>query len=273
MRLTLLASGSNGNALLLERGSLRVLVDAGIGPRRLQRRLEPLGLRAADISHCLLTHAHDDHVAGLPALIKAQPELEVIATRAAARLLPVDARRRLRPLLPGRALVLGDLTISAAAAAHDAPGAVCLRLDSPDGAAGLAIDLGSYDDATRELLRGCRALMLEANHCPRLLAQGPYPGYLKRRVAGPLGHLSNLQCRGLLEDVLHDGLEHVLLAHRSAVNNSEEAIWDVFGELRRGLPGTTFALGSRAAALPSIEVGAPASGRSACLRGQLPLRM
>jgi phosphoribosyl 1,2-cyclic phosphodiesterase len=273
MRLTLLASGSNGNALLVERGSLRLLIDAGLGPRRLQHRLEPLGLTAADITHCLLTHAHDDHAAGLPALIKRQPELEVLATRAAGRLLPPEARRRVRPLVAGRSIALGGLAITPVAAAHDGAGAVSLRLDSSEGAVGLAIDLGSYGAPTLDLLRGCRVLVVESNHCPRLLAHGPYPGYLKRRVAGPLGHLSNGQCRALLEEVVHDGLERVLLAHLSAVNNRPEAIWAELDELRRAFPAGTFQLGSREEALPPIildelEPGARSRGGR---RGQLAL--
>ena len=267
MRICLLASGSNGNALLVERGSLRLLVDVGLGPRQLQSRLEPLGLRPADINHCLLTHAHDDHAAGLSALIEKQPELVVLATRAAGRQLPAEARRRVRPLQSGRAVSFGGLTITAAAASHDSPGTVCLRLEASEGALGIAIDLGSYDESICNLLRGSRALVVEANHCPRLLADGPYPGYLKRRVAGPLGHLSNAQSRALVDEVMHDGLEQLMLAHLSAVNNRAERIWETFAELRRALPPGAIVLGSREAALPPFELGEPARPR----RGQMTL--
>jgi len=271
MRLSLLASGSNGNALLIERGPVRLLVDAGLGPRRLQRRLEPLGLRAADLTHCVVTHAHDDHAAGLPALIKQQPDVVVLATRAAGRLLPPEARRRLRPLAPGRTVGVGGISVSAVAAAHDSPGTVCLRLEATEGALGIAIDLGDHDVAVRDLLGGCRALVVEANHCPKLLAGGPYPPYLKRRVAGPLGHLSNEQCRALLEGVLHGGLERVFFAHLSAVNNSPEAVWAAMGELRHAFPSGALVLGSREAALPPVELTGIAVHAGGGSQGQLSL--
>ena len=180
----------------------------------------------------------------------------VLATRTAGRLLPPEARRRLLPLVAGRATAVAGLAVTPVAAAHDGAGAVSLRLDASEGAVGIAIDLGSYGAPTLDLLRGCRVLVVEANHCPRLLAHGPYPGYLKRRVAGPLGHLSNGQCRALLEEVVHDGLERVLLAHLSAVNNRPEAIWAELDELQRAFPAGAFLLGSREDSLPPLDVGA-----------------
>ncbi len=268
MRLSLLASGSNGNCCLVEDGETRLLIDAGIGPRVLARRLEPLGLAPSDLTHCVLTHAHHDHVAGLAGLIKRQPELAIYVSSAACEHLPAEARRRARRFHPGESFAIGPLTVTPHGAAHDAPGAVCLRLEGHGARLGYATDLGGYSHGTVELLSGLDALVVEANHCPTMLRVGPYPAYLKRRVAGPRGHLSNQQCHRLLDEVMHPGLRHVLLAHLSAVNNAPQAVWAELDELVRGAPRGTFSLGSRQEALPRVEV---VPGARATARGQLAL--
>jgi phosphoribosyl 1,2-cyclic phosphodiesterase len=259
LRVCLLASGSNGNSCLVEAGPTRLLVDVGLGPRTLARRLAPLGLDPAGITHVLLTHAHDDHVSGLADLVARHPEVAVLATGPAIRELPRDLRRRCRELHPGLAVPLGPLVATPFAVSHDSPGTVGFRLESPAGVLGYATDLGSHDAGTVAALAGARLLVVEANHCPRLLAAGPYPPFLKRRVAGPRGHLSNDQCRDLLERVLHPGLDHVLLAHVSAVNNSAAAVRAAVAPLQGAAPAVRFAVGSRRGPLPPIVLSDPAT--------------
>jgi phosphoribosyl 1,2-cyclic phosphodiesterase len=255
MRICLLASGSNGNCCLVEAGELRLLIDVGIGSRRLTARLEPLGLTPADISAVLVTHAHDDHIGGLEQLIARQDELAVYATNGAARALPEAARRRTRRFRVGQSLRVGPLSVFSFTAPHDAPN-VCFRVEGPTGSVGYATDLGHYDAAIVDALSAAEVVIVEANHCPTMLARGPYPRYLKRRVAGPFGHLSNQQCRELLERVIHRRTRHVILAHLSEVNNAPVAVRAELEELLDGLPG--WELGSRSAALaPLLITGAP----------------
>jgi phosphoribosyl 1,2-cyclic phosphodiesterase len=252
VRICLLASGSNGNACLVEARGVRLLVDAGLGPRRLAARLSPLGLQPASITDVLVTHAHDDHVAGLTALVDRQPELRLHATADTARELPAPLRRRVHRVRAGRPFDLGSLSILPFSVAHDAPGSLGFRVEGGAGAVGYATDLGRFDAATVEALRGCDALVVEANHCPTMLACGPYPRHLKRRVAGPLGHLSNQQSCRLLEAIIDGRTRHVILAHLSAVNNEPAVVRAVMAELVAATPDVTWAIGSRSGALEPL---------------------
>jgi phosphoribosyl 1,2-cyclic phosphodiesterase len=256
MRLALLASGSNGNACYLEVGETRLLIDVGIGPRTLASRLAPLGIEVSQLTDLLLTHAHHDHLDGVAGLLARQPELAIHATAGTTRHLPREARRRTHRIKGGQSFAVGALTVVPFAVSHDAPGPVGFRIESGEGRLGYATDLGKFDAATVAALSEVELLVVEANHCPQQLAAGPYPRALKRRIAGPEGHLSNQQCRLLLERLLHPRLAYVALAHLSEANNTAAAAEDVVADLRRATPGTSWALGSRSGALPAVELDA-----------------
>lgn len=261
MRICLLGSGSNGNACLVEAGGRRLLVDAGLGPRILAARLRPLGLTAADLTDVLLTHEHVDHVSGLPGLLKRQPDLVIHATRGTRAGVDPDVRPHVRAFIPGRVLRLGDLRIHPFRVSHDAREPVGYRIEAPEAGLGYATDLGVHGDAVIRALSGLDALVIESNHCPERLARGPYPPRLKRRVAGPGGHLSNEQCRGLLGAVLHPGLRFVAFAHLSEVNNAPELVSATHAPLLGELPEEAWAVGRRDGALDAVSVGG--NGRAA----------
>ncbi len=254
MRICLLASGSNGNACLLEVGERRVLVDVGLGPRILARRLALLRLGVPDITDVLLTHEHIDHVRGLAALTKKQPDLRVYATAGTREGLLPELRRHVHRVRAGEPFRMGPLEARPIPVSHDANEPVGYRVETPDGALGYATDLGFFDHATVEALAGCETLVLESNHCPNRLARGPYPEYLKRRVAGPEGHLSNPQARSLVEALLHPGLRYLALAHLSGVNNTPRAVVESLADLLQDLPAGHWAVGRRDGALEPVVV-------------------
>ena len=118
---------------------------------------------------------------------------------------------------------------------------------------------------------GAHGLVVECNHCPERLAKGPYPAQLKRRVAGNRGHLSNEQCRNLLERVLHPGLRQVTLAHLSAENNTSALAMAAMEPLKKSQPQIQWAIGSRAESLPPVTLGDADEGSPRKITGQLPL--
>ena len=222
MRICLLASGSRGNALYLESDECRVLIDAGLPARELTRRLAGIGVCSEDLDALLVTHEHGDHCLGVGPLSRrhALPVYLHHATRAA---LPNLGRiDDLREITDGAAFDFKDLRITPFPVTHDAVAPVGYLIETAAGKIGVATDLGIATRLVRERLKGCRALVLEANHDPELLRDGPYPWPLKQRIRGHHGHLSNDDCAELLGEVVCDRLEAVFLAHLSLENNRPE---------------------------------------------------
>ncbi|MDY0268053.1 MBL fold metallo-hydrolase [Trichloromonas sp.] len=222
MRICLLASGSRGNALYLESDESRILIDAGLPARELTRRLEGIGVGADELDALFVTHEHGDHCLGVGPLSRrfSLPVYLHHATRAA---LPNLGRiDDLREITEGEAIDCKGLRITPFPVTHDAVAPVGFLIETAAGKVGVATDLGIATRLVRERLKGCRALVIEANHDPLLLRDGPYPWPLKQRIRGHHGHLSNDDCADLLGEVVSDRLEVVFLAHLSLENNRPE---------------------------------------------------
>ena len=230
-RFCVLASGSKGNALWVEAGDDVVLVDCGLSGKELKKRLAAAGLDPCRIKAVLVTHEHRDHIlgAGVAARLLKKPLYINRSTwnRAAPTL------GRIEPVFfeTGRRLVVGDLAIHPFSTSHDSADPVGFTFQSGDTRLGLATDLGIATALVKERLRGCQALILESNHDPQMLIDGPYPWDLKRRVRGRQGHLSNEDAALLLAELLHPGLSHVVLAHLSEVNNRPELALEAAGSV------------------------------------------
>lgn len=246
-----------------------MLVDLGIGPRVLKWRLEPLGVVPAEVTHVLLTHEHVDHIRGLEGLFRRQPALVIHATRSTARRLPEPLRPRVQTLRAGQALDIGCFVVTPFITSHDVDRSVGYRLEADGAVFGYATDLGTFGQRVVDGLSGADALVVESNHCPDRLAKGPYPAQLKRRVAGNRGHLSNEQCRSLLERVSHPGLRQVTLAHLSAENNTPALAMAAMEPLKESQPQIQWALGSRSESLPPITLGGTTEGSPRKIAGQL----
>ncbi len=217
-----LASGSSGNALVLSCGETRLLVDAGISCRRIGTGLRELGLELADLTAVLITHTHTDHISGLRTLLK-RTDVPVCAAAEAGRDLALrlpEVHGRLEALELCRPRSLGAVEVTAFPTAHDAPGACGFRFDTPDGAVGLMTDTGYVTEAAADVLPGVALAVLEANHDVETLRSGPYPGYLKRRILGDAGHLSNEACARFAVTLAEQGAADIVLAHLSRENNT-----------------------------------------------------
>ena len=216
--MTILGSGSEGNALLLESGSTRVLVDAGLSYRKLVKRFDSVERTPpAGVSALIITHAHADHAthASTYATKLGCPVRATSLTMSSLRLDPACAAE---PFPVGRPFRVGDVSIRARRVPHDAH-QVALRFEAPSGSAALVTDLGHIPAGLASFVEGCELLLLESNHDAEMLKRGPYPQYLKQRIGGPLGHLSNAQAGDLLA-ALGIAPKSVVLMHLSETNNT-----------------------------------------------------
>lgn len=225
LRFCSLASGSSGNATLVEarsgHQSSRLLIDCGLGIRLLEAALVRAGLHVSELDGVFITHEHADHTGCVRALC-ARHRLPLWSSEGTWRGLgcPPELAPLWRGTVSGEWLSLGALAFMPFAVPHDSQEP--LQLVLADGAVrlGVATDLGHAPLAVQVALQGCQALLLEANHDPDLLAASPYPAFLRRRIAGPHGHLSNAQAAELLRRLAHPGLGPVVAAHLSAQNNT-----------------------------------------------------
>lgn len=220
MRFASLGSGSRGNALLVEAGKTRVLVDAGFGPREMSRRLDRLGLAAGDVDAVLVTHEHADHVGGVFACAR-RFGWAVLLTHGTLAACPDDGvDARITIIDSHGSLSVGDVSVHPFPVPHDAREPVQFILADGAKRLGVLTDAGHVTPHMVAMLDGCDALVLECNHDARMLAEGSYPRALKRRIGGLWGHLDNAAAASLLSRVGHTSLRHVVAAHISEENNS-----------------------------------------------------
>ncbi|MEY4583817.1 MAG: hypothetical protein RJB10_314 [Pseudomonadota bacterium] len=250
-----LSSGSTGNATLVEASSKhstkpnRVLVDCGMRLSRLLELLTAADVLPTDIDAIFITHEHSDHI-GCVTQLASRYSIPVWAssgTHAALQDMQLKLRAK-QPthsqLVPGfEALVriaadtcpidIGNLQLNPFTVPHDAREPLQLTCSDGNIKLGILTDLGHASRHVIDSIAGCNALLLESNHDEEMLSNSKYPAFLKARVGGDYGHLSNTQAAGLLSAVMHDKLRHVSAAHLSQQNNhpllAQSALADVLG--------------------------------------------
>lgn len=232
MRVTVLGSGSGGNATLVEAGDVRVLIDAGFSGRSLEQRMLEVDVDPASVTAILITHDHGDHTRGMGVLARrfGTPLYLTPRTRLACASL-LNGEEEVREYTSSQVVSIGALEIRPFLTAHDAvdPVAVTVRDTASDAKLGIATDLGRPTAAVRAELAGCHMLVLEANHDDTMLWNSPYPWSVKQRIASSHGHLSNRVAADLARELYHDGLAHVVLAHLSEHSNHADLAADVVG--------------------------------------------
>lgn len=231
MRLCSIASGSSGNCIYVGSEATHLLVDAGISGKRTENGLRELGLTMGDIDGILVTHEHADHISGLGVIVR-KYEIPVYATAGTIQAMQENGGLgMLEPELfhevrEDQKFIIKDLTVNPMQISHDAAQPVGYRISYGKKKVAVCTDLGVYNDYTVECLKGMDALLLEANHDVNMLQVGPYPYYLKKRILGDRGHLSNENSGRLLCRILHDGLKTVFLGHLSKENNLPELAFE-----------------------------------------------
>lgn len=229
MEFASLGSGSAGNCTLIRCEGRCVLVDCGFSLRETCLRLSNFGVDSAEITDILVTHEHGDHLGGV-ALLANRCGARVHITEGTSKSAlfkrrPVNAGQ-LHFIAGGQRFDIGPLLVDVVAVPHDANEPVQFTLSSSAGKLGIISDLGHVPSSVEKAYKGCDALLLEHNHDPVMLANGPYPYSLKKRVGGPFGHLSNVQAVQFLKAVMHDDLRQVVAIHLSETNNAEYLVAD-----------------------------------------------
>lgn len=232
--ITSLNSGSNGNCYYIGNGHEAVLVDAGISCRETERRMKRLGLPMQTIRAIFISHEHTDHILGAE-IISRKYKLPVYITPAAYR----RSRLKLEPLLVRSystytPLPVGGLVVNAFPKRHDASEPHSFTVSGNGTTVGVFTDIGIACDHVVHHLKQCHAAFLEANYDEKMLEEGKYPLFLKRRIRGEEGHLSNHQALDLFTTHRPSFMRLLILSHLSAYNNSPQLVHDLFSTHANG---------------------------------------
>jgi phosphoribosyl 1,2-cyclic phosphodiesterase len=227
MQFSVLGSGSKGNATYIATPRTAILIDCGFSGVEIERRLESIGKNLQSISAILLTHEHNDHIRGV-GILSRRGKLPVYANSGTIEA-GGDNLKNLHhhfEFQTGTSFRINELTIHPFSISHDTRDPVGFVVSNDTCSIGYCTDTGKVTKLMHHRLGGCHGLILESNHDPELLRNGPYPAFLKQRVAGKAGHLANFEAARFLEELIHDGLEHVVLAHLSETNNLPERAYE-----------------------------------------------
>ncbi|MEN8142295.1 MAG: MBL fold metallo-hydrolase [Thermodesulfobacteriota bacterium] len=228
MRFCVLGSGSKGNSTFIEAGNTRILIDAGFSGIEVERRLAAVDIDIATLSAILISHEHGDHIRGVGVLSR-RFKLPVYASRAAVEASSGDSLSGVAGLCEitaGTAFEIGDLVVHPFSVSHDTVDPLGFVATSGDCSVGYCTDTGIASRLMQHRLGGCSGLVLECNHDPEMLRNGGYPPQLQQRIRGKEGHLTNLEAASFLAELIHEKLEHVVLAHLSDTNNTPELAWE-----------------------------------------------
>lgn len=231
MKLCSIVSGSSGNCVYVGSGQTNLLVDAGVSAKRIEHGLSGIDVHPDTLQGILVTHEHTDHISGIGVMARkynvpiygTSETLHSIQQIKSMGKIPMEL---FRPIQADETFYINDIAVEPFATSHDAVNPVCYTLQAEGHKVGVATDLGMYDDYIVGKLQDSDVLMIEANHDVNMLMVGHYPYYLKQRILGSRGHLSNETSAGLISKLLSSKLRHVFLAHLSKENNYEELAFE-----------------------------------------------
>lgn len=218
-----LASGSKGNCLYFAHKRTKILIDAGLSGRATQNKLHEIGVEIEEVQAILITHEHSDHIAGLK-MLALKKQIPVIANIETAKAITKQLGEcpEFQIFTTGERFQFGDLYITPFSIQHDSCDPVAFRIEAGSAKIGICTDLGFATSLVKRHLTGCDFLHIEANHEPHMVHACSRPPVYKQRVLSRSGHLSNEACGDLIQEVLHDGLKHIHLAHLSQECNHPE---------------------------------------------------
>lgn len=243
LTLTVLGSGSAGNALVVSGPSGALLIDAGFSARELKARMLSVGVDPCTIRALLITHEHTDHSAGAGVIARSL-DIPVYASRGTLADPRVQGllgeRVETVAMTGGEVHTLAGIDVIPLRTRHDAREPFGFRFECDGDVVAIATDTGCITDEIREGLSRTRILALESNHDVDMLTHGPYPFFLKQRISSDRGHLSNLQSAHAILDIACSRLESVVALHLSETNNrpdvSSSTLTDTLSENGLTLP-------------------------------------
>jgi len=222
MRFASLGSGSRGNALVVEAGRTRVMLDCGFAFGETVTRLQRIGCAAEDIHAIVVTHEHSDHIGGVARFAKRVGVPVYLTPGTHAAMGPRFDKVEVRHFDPHVPFDIGDLKVDPFPVPHDAREPAQVVFDDGRCRLGVLTDVGIPTPHIVQMLSGCAGLVLECNHDAQLLWGGPYPPSLKARITSRLGHMLNEDAAQLLAKIDRSRLRHVVAAHLSEINNTPD---------------------------------------------------
>ena len=261
MRFSVLGSGSSGNSTILECGSTRILIDAGLSAKQLCLRLESLSIDPASLTAILLTHEHGDHVRGLKNFLKKHP-VPIFTTRDTAHLVKEQgiAGADWHIFEAGQSFPIAHLSIDSFSIQHDAVDPVGFVIANGTNRLGHVSDAGQVTTSMIARLRSLSALFVEANYDDQLLADDTKrPWSIKQRISSRHGHLSNAQVAELLQEVAHAEMSRIVFGHLSSDCNCPKKVTTLFTETLKSLGHPHIALACASQAHPTewFEISKP----------------
>ncbi len=254
MRFSVLASGSSGNATVVEADGTAILIDCGLSVRRLAERATTLGFDLAALDAVVVTHEHGDHIGGVGALAR-RYGLQVYMTHGTRTAAGIETGHKfdVTEISPHETFTIGDLSLHPAPVPHDAKEPCQFVVACESKRLGILTDLGSDTRHIQQHFADCCVLVLEFNHDLDLLSDCEYPDSVKDRIAGRLGHFNNVQASALLTTLKSTRLRHVLGAHVSARANDMNLVRQSLATVLDG-SDTTWDVAAQDTATAWIEV-------------------
>jgi phosphoribosyl 1,2-cyclic phosphodiesterase len=250
--ITSLNSGSNGNCYYIGNDWDAVLIDAGISCRETEKRMKRLGLSMQQVRAIFVSHEHTDHIRGIPVIAR-KYHLPVYIT--AATLVSGGLQLNAQQVMSFSAYTpvqVGSLTVTAFPKFHDASEPHSFIVNGGDINIGVFTDIGAPCEHVIRHFQQCHAAFLETNYDEQMLEQGRYPYFLKNRIRGGQGHLSNRQALELFTTHRPAYMSHLLLSHLSQENNSPDLVQALFAE---HAGGTEIVVASRFSETAVYRVG------------------
>ena len=233
--ITYLNSGSNGNCYYIANETEAVLIDAGISCRETEKRMQLLGLSMHKVKAIFISHEHSDHIKGVESIAE-KYELPVYITNATAQRGRLHFKKHLlHNIISKEPIAIGGLTVTAFPKYHDAADPHSFIVTGNGITIGIFTDIGIACDNVNQHFKLCHAAFLEANYDEHLLEQGNYPIFLKNRIRGGEGHLSNTQALEIFKLHRAPFMTHLILAHLSKDNNSTELVQHLFERVANGI--------------------------------------
>jgi phosphoribosyl 1,2-cyclic phosphodiesterase len=255
LKISVLGSSSSGNCTFISTSKTRILLDVGLSPTQVAKRLKAIGESLESIDALIISHEHLDHIAGLPGLLAKQAIPLYISQETSDVIDPKPNWSQVEAIRAGHSFWLGELKVTPFTIPHDAVNPLAFTFEAEGLKIGHVTDLGYMTELVIQRLKGCHIIVLESNHDLEMLKIGPYPWPVKQRIMSRMGHLSNEMTGRFFSEEFDGEAQHIVLAHLSENNNHPAIARMMTTEAleRRGFDVHVL-LASRATPSPVIEV-------------------
>lgn len=220
MRVVVLASGSEGNATYIETEETKLLIDLGRNAKYIKEKLESIHVSPEDINYILISHSHKDHTSALKTFTN-RYKTTILASQKMFYDIE-DIKEYENIIIYEDDIYLKDIKIKTIKSSHDAPDARNFIIENKGKSIVYVTDTGYINRKYFDILKDKEIYLFESNHDIEMLLNGPYPKWLKTRVVGSFGHLSNKDSSFYLSKLIGPHTKKIILMHLSHINNTEE---------------------------------------------------